>query len=63
MDDISKAKVTLDNLLNKKDASAQSIVENVSKTVGADVEEEQEKFKRKVEEILNGTYNDFHIFF
>ena len=58
LNDLSKAQITLNNLLTKKQLSAQSIVENVSNEVGADVQEEQEKLKKKVEEILKGTYHD-----
>ena len=57
LDDLSKAHITLNNLLTKKQQSAQSIVEDISNEVGADVNEEQEKLKKKVEEILNGTYD------
>ncbi len=40
MNDISKAKITIHNLLNKKDFLVQSIIENISKIVDADLNEE-----------------------
>ena len=48
MNDISKAKVTLYNLLNKKDSSVQSIIEEILKTIDIDFNEELEKLKKSL---------------
>ena len=45
MDELSKTKITLDNLLTKKQSSAQSIIQDVSNEIGIDNDEEQEKLK------------------
>ena len=49
--DLSKAQINLNNLLSKKQLSDQSIIQYVYNEDGADVNEEQEKIKKKVKEI------------
>ena len=48
MNDISKAKVNLYNLLNIKDSSVQSIIEEFLNTVDTDFNKELEKLKKSL---------------